>query len=261
MNMKVLITASSRGIGFNLAKELLNKGHEVTITSSNIRNIENAYKELRELGTVHYFQADLSSKEDIKRMVKDAWDAMGRIEALIWNAPNVKCEPCMVHEARYRDWLEAALLHLVSPGYITTLLIQAWLEKKIKGVLIYLSSASVLEPMPPLLLADTARAGLVQLTKGITRAYGGKGIRAYVVLLGSFDTPGARENLAKIAEERGMSLEEIWRKEVIERTPLKRTGKWSELGALIDFLLSENAEYMMGSTILFDGAMTRGVNL
>jgi len=33
------------------------------------------------------------------------------------------------------------------------------------------------------------------------------------------------------------------------------------LGALIDFLLSENAEYMLGSTIVFDGAMTRAVNL
>ena len=130
-----------------------------------------------------------------------------------------------------------------------------------KGVIIYLSSASVLEPMPPLLLADSARAGLIQLAKGISRSYGGRGIRAYTVLLGSFDTPGARENLAKLAEERGIDPEEFWRREVVERTPLKRTGRWEELGALIDFLLSENAEYMLGSTIVFDGAMTRAVNL
>ncbi|CAB49290.1 SDR family oxidoreductase [Pyrococcus abyssi] len=259
--MRILITAASRGIGFNIAKELLKKGHEVSIASSNPDNIRKAYEKLKEIGEIHYFKADLKSKDDIKLLIKEAWEAMGAIDALVWNAPNVGCEPCMAHEARYIDWLEAALLHIVAPGYITTLLIQAWLEKKMRGVIIYLSSASVLEPMPPLILADTARAGLVQLAKGISRTYGGKGIRAYTVLLGSFDTPGARENLARIAEERGVTMDEIWEREVIDRTPLKRTGRWSELGALIDFLLSENAEYMLGSTIVFDGAMTRGVNL
>ncbi|AEC51325.1 glucose-1-dehydrogenase [Pyrococcus sp. NA2] len=259
--MKLLITASSRGIGFNLAKQLLEAGHEVTITSSNLDNLRKAYEELKDIGKIHYFKANLLSKEDVKLLIKEAWESMGRIEGFIWNAPNIKCEPCMVHEARYTDWEEAALLHLAIPGYITTLLVQAWLEMKIRGVIIYLSSASVLEPMPPLLLADSARAGLVQLAKGVSRTYGRKGIRAYTVLLGSFDTPGARENLKKLAEERGVSFEELWKKEVIERTPLRRTGKWKELGALINFLLSENAEYMLGSTIIFDGAMTHAVNL
>ncbi|MFA4646168.1 SDR family oxidoreductase [Pyrococcus kukulkanii] len=259
--MNVLITASSRGIGFNVARELLKRGHSIVISSSNIDNLKKAYEKLRDFGNVEYFKADLLVKEDLKRLVKNAWEALGSIDALIWNAPNVRCEPCMVHEARYMDWAEASLLHLASPGYLTTLLVQAWLEKKMKGVIIYLSSASVLEPMPPLLLADSARAGLIQLAKGISRSYGGRGIRAYTVLLGSFDTPGARENLAKLAEERGIDPEEFWRREVVERTPLKRTGRWEELGALIDFLLSENAEYMLGSTIVFDGAMTRAVNL
>ncbi|AFK23304.1 glucose-1-dehydrogenase [Pyrococcus sp. ST04] len=229
------------------------------ISSSNIDNLRKAYQELERFGKVDYFKADVLVKDDLELLVKNAWESMNGIDALIWNAPNIKCEPCMVHEARYMDWAEAALLHIASPGYLTTLLIQAWLEKKMKGVVIYLSSVSVREPMPPLLLADTARAGLIQLAKGISRTYGGKGIRAYTVLLGSFDTPGARENLTKLAEEKGIDPQEFWKREVLERTPLKRTGKWEELGALIDFLLSENAEYMLGSTIVFDGAMTKAI--
>ncbi len=168
---------------------------------------------------------------------------------------------CLPHEATYADWLEAAKLHAVAPGYLTSLLVGMWLVRGRRGVIVYLNSVSIKEPMLPLVLADTTRAGLVQLAKSVSRAYGGKGIRAYSVLLGSFDTPGARENLKAVAEERGESSEETWKREVLGRTPLHRTGRWEELGSLIAFLLSEEAEYMLGSTVVIDGAMTRGVEV
>ncbi|WP_048058323.1 SDR family oxidoreductase [Pyrococcus yayanosii] len=259
--MGVLVTASSQGIGLNVARELLKRNARVVISSRSEENLKRAAEELSSYGEVHYVRADLKEKGDLEKLVKEAWELLDGVDALVWNAGNVRCEPCLPHEATYMDWLEAALLHLVAPGYLTTLLVQTWLERKRKGVLVYLSSSSVLEPMPPLLLADATRAGLVQLAKGVSRVYGRKGIRAYTVLLGSFDTPGARENLRAIAEEREEPFEAVWEREVLGRTPLHRTGRWEELGSLVAFLLSGEAEYLLGSTILIDGAMTRAVNL
>ena len=257
----VIVTASSRGIGFNVARELLRRNARVVISSHSLENLKKAEKELSEFGEVHAVPANLFRQEDIEKLVKEAWELLGGIDALIWNAPNVPCEPCMLHEADYLDWIEASALHTAAPGYLTTLLVQAWLEKKMKGRLVYLNSVSVKEPMPPLVLADVARAGLVQLAKSVSRTYGKYGIRAYSVLLGSFDTPGARENLRALADERGKPFEEVWEREVLSRTPLHRTGRWSELGSLVAFLLSEEAEYMLGSTVVIDGVMTRGINL
>ncbi|AMQ19493.1 SDR family oxidoreductase [Thermococcus peptonophilus] len=259
--MRIIVTASSRGIGFNVARELLKRNARVVISSRNLENLKRAKKELEEVGEVYAVRANLYDQRELENLVKTSWELLGGIDTLIWNAGNVRCEPCFLHEAEYMDWLEAAALHSVAPGYLTTLLVQTWLEKKMKGTLIYLNSVSVKEPMPPLVLADVTRAGLIQLAKSVSRTYGKYGIRAYSVLLGSFDTPGARENLRKLADERGEFFEETWEKEVLSRTPLHRTGRWEELGSLVAFLLSKEAEYMLGSTVVIDGAMTRAVDI
>ncbi|BAD84862.1 short-chain alcohol dehydrogenase [Thermococcus kodakarensis KOD1] len=259
--MRVIVTASSRGIGFNVARELLKRNARVVISSRNSEHLKMAEKELAEFGEVQTVKANLYDQRELENLVKTSWELLDGIDALIWNAGNVRCEPCFLHEATYMDWLEAAALHSVAPGYLTTLLVQTWLEKKMKGTLVYLNSVSVKEPMPPLVLADVTRAGLIQLAKSVSRTYGKYGIRAYSVLLGSFDTPGARENLRKLAEERGEPFEETWEREVLSRTPLHRTGRWEELGSLVAFLLSEEAEYMLGSTVVIDGAMTRAVDI
>ncbi|WP_297507582.1 SDR family oxidoreductase [Thermococcus sp.] len=257
----VLVTASSRGIGFNVAKELLKRNARVVISSSSEKNLWKAKEELSRFGEVHAVKADLKEKADLENLITEAWSLLEGVDALVWNAPNVSCEPCLLHEARYKDWLEASLLHTVAPGYLTTLLVKKWLGEGMKGILIYLNSVSIKEPMPPLILADVTRAGLVQLAKSVSRTYGKFGIRAYSVLLGSFDTPGARENLRKVAEEKGEPFYEVWEREVLGRTPLHRTGKWEELGSLIAFLLSKEAEYMLGSTVVIDGAMTKGIDV
>jgi len=257
----VIVTASSRGIGFNVARELLKRNARVVISSRNEENLRKALDELSSYGEVYGVKVDLLIQEDLERLVKEGWELLDGVDALVWNAGNVRCEPCLLHEVSYIDWIEASVLHTVAPGYLTTLLVQAWLEGKRRGVLVYLNSVSIKEPMPPLVLADVTRAGLVQLAKSVSRTYGKHGIRAYSVLLGSFDTPGARENLRKVAEERGENFEETWEREVLGKTPLHRTGRWRELGSLVAFLLSEEAEYMLGSTVVMDGTMTRSVNL
>ena len=255
----VIVTASSRGIGFSVARELLKRNARVVISSRNGDNLEKALERLSEYGKAYGIIADVRKSEDLERLVTKAWDLLNGVDALVWNAPNVSCEPCLLHETRYSDWLEAARIHSVAPGYLTSLLVRKWLEEERRGVLVYLNSVSIKEPMPPLVLADVTRAGLVQLAKSVSRTYGNNGIRAYSVLLGSFDTPGARENLQRVSKARGEPFEKTWKREVLSRTPLKRTGKWKELGSLIAFLLSDEAEYMLGSTVVIDGAMSKGV--
>lgn len=259
--MGVLVTASSRGIGFNAARELLKRNARVVISSKNEKNLRKALDDLSSYGEVYAVRANLLDQVELENLVRESWELLEGVDALVWNAGNVRCEPCILHEVSYIDWTEASTLHTVAPGYLTTLLVQTWLERKTKGVLVYLNSVSIKEPMPPLVLADVTRAGLVQLAKSVSRTYGKHGIRAYSVLLGSFDTPGARENLKAVAESRGETFEETWERKVLGRTPLHRTGRWDELGSLVAFLLSDEAEYMLGSTVVIDGAMTRGISL
>ncbi len=133
----VIVTASSRGgIGFNVARELLKRNARVVVSSrAGGDNLRKAADELSSYGEVYAVRANLLDQRDLENLVKEGWELLGGgVNALVWNAGNVACEPCLLHEANYIDWVEAAALHTVAPpGYLTTLLVQAWLEKGMRG--------------------------------------------------------------------------------------------------------------------------------
>lgn len=254
----VVTTASTRGIGFYVARGLALMGAKVAVTGRDARRVRDTVNDLRSEGLdVYGFVVDLLSKNDLETLIEHGWSVGGKIDAIVFNTGNVSCEPCYLHEARYDDWVEAARRHLIAPGYISSIYISKLLAEGAKGTIIFLSSASVREPMPHFVLADTARAGLVQLAKSIALRYSDKGIRAYTLLLGSFDTPGARKNIRTLAERQGVRFEDAWKRWVIEATPLRRVATPRELALLVALLISGAVEYMTGSTILFDGAMTK----
>ncbi len=257
----VLVTASTSGIGLGIARTLAAWGARVVVSS---RSLERARKVAETVaaetgGEVYSVELNLLLEQSIREGFNRAWRLLDGIDLLVVNTGNIGCEPCMLHEASYNDWAEAAKMYVAGPGFLTSLYISRLLDEKRRGVIVYLSSISVKEPMRFIGLADTARAGLSQLARLVSRVYGGNGIRAYTVLLGSFDTPGARRLIAKIAERLGVSPGQLWEKEVVGRTPLKRTGGFEELAALIAYLASPYAEYMAGSTIEFSGSMVRCV--
>ncbi len=253
---RVLVTGSTRGIGFYVASGLASMGAQVAIVGRSREGVEKALQTLPGKGHAG-IAADLTRPEDLESLVDRAWSLLGGLDGLVFNIGNNTCEPCMLHEASLEDWAESAARHLVAPGFLASRYTALLLERKARGVIVFLSSASIREPMKYFALADASRAGLVQLAKSITLYYGSNGVRAYTVLLGSFDTPGARRNLEEIARRTGVSFEDIWRREVLEKTPLGRTAEPWELARLVAYLLTPDAEYLAGSTIVFDGSMTK----
>ncbi len=257
--LRVLVTAASSGIGLGVAKWLSRWGAEVAIASRRREALEAAAREVEAFSGRRPAAVvmDLLDGGSIERGFEEAWRALGRVDLLVFNAGHAGCEPCLPHEAGYRDWAEAALMHVAAPGYLTSLYLRRLLEEGGGGTIVYLSSASVREPMRFLGLADASRAGLQQLAKLVARLYGGRGVRAYTILLGSFDTPGARRLIERVAARLGADPAELWEREVLGRTPLRRTGTFEELAGLIAFLASGYGEYANGATIEFSGAMTR----
>ena len=255
--VRVLVTASTSGIGYEVASRLAKWGAQVIISSRNSSNVARTVNELRLKGLeVYGIAADLRRKRDLEKLVNEAWRLTGGLDALIFNAGHVACEPCLIHETSYSDWVEAALIHLVAPGYLTKLFINRLLAERRGGAIVYLSSASIREPMKYFALADTARAGLVQLAKLVTRTYGRQGIRATTLLLGTFDTPGARKSTAEIARREGLDPETFWKERVEALSPIG-VGDFDELTLLVAFLISPRTRFTAGATILIDGAMTK----
>ncbi|MEB3816705.1 MAG: SDR family oxidoreductase [Desulfurococcales archaeon] len=250
---RALVTGASRGIGYAIAEALARRGYELVISARGVEGLRRAAESLRSAGASRVVVApgDLRVREDVVRVVSSAIDALGGLEAVVMSYGNPTCEPCTLTEAGWEDWLEASSLYLASTATVLRLLVE---RNPVKASVILVSSATYLEPMAPLVVADVTRAGLVKLARLASRSYPEK-LRVNVLLLGSYDTPGARATIEKLARRRGVDPEEVWRREVVGRSPLGRAGDPRELGELAASII-ESTDYLSGAAILVDGLMT-----
>jgi len=242
---KVLVTAASKGIGRYIALHLNEQGYEVIGTSRTPEKYELPYK-------LEYL--DFKNRESIKELVTK----VNYIKAAVINTGNPSCEPCKFLDTEYEDWIEGAQLFLAGPLYLVKLLIQETMKREENISILLISAASVLEPMPYFTVSDAVRSGLSRIAKIVSRMYSDT-VRINVLLLGSYDTPGARYSVRKIGEEKGITNEDLaWKKLVLERNPDGKIGEPYDLGRTVEFLLFDSS-YINGTTILIDGSMTKGV--
>ncbi|BAN90328.1 oxidoreductase [Aeropyrum camini SY1 = JCM 12091] len=195
---------------------------------------------------------DLRVKGHVEAAVKHAVEVLGGVNAAVTAYGNISREPLTLREAEWEDWIEAAALYLASTSSLFKALAS---YNPVKSTVILLSSFTVAEPMDPLIVSDSVRAGLSRLVKSAARLYPEK-IRPILLLLGSFRTPGALKTVGRIAEVRGEELESVWRREVEMLSPLARSGRLEEFEEVIR-LLVKSPEYMHGAIVVFDGASGR----
>ena len=251
---RVLVTASSEGIGKGVAKRFLSEGATVFITSRDEEKLRNAYEELKRVSPQVFYRAsdltDLKSLDSLYGFVKQV---MGGVDVLIFNTGNPPNEPSYFAQSSDSDWDYAISLYLKSAIHLTRLVLDDMVKQK-WGRIVYLSSWTVKQPQPHFVLADVSRASLTQFVKILAKEYSRFNVTFNVVRLGSFRTPGAMRGLERLAKEKGIDLEELVRREVIERSAVKRFADPEEdLGSFLVFLASDKASYITGSTIDFDG--------
>lgn len=248
-----IVTASSRGVGYTIAEALAEKGYSLIVTSRYPEERGGVVEALESRGAPRavMLRLNLTREESLKGFIEEAGRIVGcELRVLAVNFGNPSCEPCSLSQASWRDWIEAASMYLAATAELLRF------AAGIGGVrVIVVSSFTTSELHPYLIVSDAARRGLDALVKAAAHEYPG---RVYTVLLqlGSFKTPGAVETLSKIAGLEGSRFEEYWEREVEARSPLKRSGGFEELKAIVKFL-AEAPEYLTGSKIVFDGASSR----
>lgn len=251
-----LILASSQGLGKAIATRLVEEGADVMIASRNEEKLKDTAESLKALGKgrVSYMKTDITSKEDIEKLVDKTIKEFGKINLLVNNAGGPPAGT--FEEMKDEDWQKAFELNLLS--YIRTIREVLPHMKENGGKIVNIASSSVKEPIPGLILSNTFRLGIVGLTKTLAAEFA-----PYQILINTA-APGriATDRVAQLDEwngkKLGLSKEEMEKKNQAA-IPLKRYGKPEEFANYVLFLLSDLNTYMTGQTFMIDGGMVKSI--
>jgi 3-oxoacyl-[acyl-carrier protein] reductase len=252
-----LVAAASKGLGKAAAWALAREGARVVIAARGEALLRQAAAEIADDtgSSVVGIPADVSVAADTERLFVAACDAYGQVDILVNNAGGPR--PGVFTDMSDDDWLQAVELNLLSAIRLTRLALPGMRARR-WGRIINITSMSVKQPIPNLILSNAVRAGVVGMAKTLADQVAAEGITVNNVCPGYMLTDRVRQLSQAQAEAEGVSVEEVLQRSVAD-IPAGRIGQPEELAALIAFLASEPAAYLTGATIQVDGGRYRGL--
>jgi 3-oxoacyl-[acyl-carrier protein] reductase len=257
-NKVALVPAASKGIGFGVAKVLAVEGCNVVICSRSQDSISKASdKIVKETGNKNVLpvKADLTNQRDVDSLVDESTREFGTIDVLAYNTGPPK--PGTFADLNDADWELGVKLLLMSAVWLTRRVVPGMVQKK-WGRLIYITSSTLRQPVPNIVLSNTVRLSLAGLSKSLALEYGSKGITSNGIMQGHILTDRQRQVAQDTSLRIGKSLEEAM-KLMLQDVPQGRYGSVEEVGNLVAFLASDKASYINGTMLTIDGGLIRSV--
>jgi 3-oxoacyl-[acyl-carrier protein] reductase len=256
-NKVFMVAASSKGLGYGIARELAKNGATVCIASRTKNEVEKAAETLRtETGsTVHASVFDAADKESIKNWVAEVEKAFERIDGLVVNAGGPP--PGNFDDFSDDNWEAAFNLTLMSAVRLIRGVLPA-MRAGGSGSILTITSMSVKEPVDRLLLSNVFRSGVTSLVKSLANELAGENIRVNNLLPGRFDTDRVKALDQSISEKTGIPVAQVKQKNE-GNIPIGRYGTTEEFGKAGAFLLSPAASFITGVSLAVDGGFIKTV--
>ena len=236
-----IVCGASAGIGLGVAESLAAEGANLVMFA---RRPEPLRREAERLGGIAV-PGDVTSADDLERLVQTALDAHGGIDILVNNSGGPPRTAAVGLSAEQVE--ETVQLLLISVVRLTGLCLPH-LERSKSGRIVNITSSTVKEPTDNLALSNAVRPGVIGWAKSLSRELGPGGITVNSIAPGRIDTERIREVYPDGPSEADLKA-----------IPLRRLGTPREIGDVVAFLCSDRASYVTGTVVPVDGGLVRGL--
>jgi len=252
-----LITGASQGMGRSTAEALAEEGARVAICARKPETIKAVGEAIASKYKVDVIAeaADVTNLEKLQAFVRNVEQKFGVIDVVVANGGGPPSK--QFAQTTLEDWRQAFELNFMFVAALAQAVLPG-MQKRKWGRFITITSTSVRQAIPDIVLSSAIRPAVVGLIKSLAIEYGPHNI--------TFNNIGpgwtATERLHELADLRakgaGIQKEQIYDKWAAE-VPLRRLGKPEEVADAIVWLASERAAYITGQTILVDGGVYKGM--
>lgn len=255
-NRIALVAAASQGLGYATALQLSREGAYVAICSRDEAHVNAAIDAIRAEtgGPVLGITADVTRPEDIVHVIDRVVDEFGGLDILVTNAggpPSASFE-----EIDDAAWQSAIDLNLMSAVRLIREALPHLRSSTAPSVLT-ITSYSVKQPIPNLVLSNSVRMAVIGLTKTLALELGAEGIRFNSILPAWTETERVQDLMESRAQRNNTSVEEEIANQAAT-SPLGRMATPQEFANVATFLCSPAASYVTGVMLPVDGGMYKG---
>lgn len=242
-NRVALVTGGTKGIGLAIATDLARQGASVRLNyRSDAEQAKEALGQVREAGgEADLLQADVADPGDVDRMFREVREDHGRLDLFVNNAGvTADGHALMLGEAKWRRVLETNL----TGAFLCCRAAGRLMVRRRSGAIVAVASTSGVAPPEGQANYAASKAGLLALVRVLAKELSAYGVRVNAVLPGFVDTPMTQ----------AMPRQRL--QAYVDQIPLGRVAEAGQIAPAVRFLLSDDASYITGASLVVDGGLT-----
>jgi NAD(P)-dependent dehydrogenase (short-subunit alcohol dehydrogenase family) len=239
-----LVTGASSGIGRRQAQALAQAGASVVLLGRRKEQLVSTVAEIEaSAGKAAFLAADLTARDSLAEIAKQAADPFGAIDILI-NAAGVNLRQ-PADEITLESWDETLNLNLAVPFFLARELVPG-MQAKAWGRIINIASLQSSRAFANGLAYGASKGGIAQLTRAMAETWSAKGVNCNAIAPGFFPT-----GLTAPVYQNPDMLDKL-----AAQTAIGRNGELADLDGVTIFLAAAASDYITGQIIHLDGGFT-----
>ena len=252
-NVVVVITGASKGIGREIANCLAKKGAIVVATGRNAHDLLELEKLLKQYNEKSFCRfLNVLDEDGICKLIDYIIHTLGKIDVWVNNAGI--SYTCLLQDTTSEIWDETMSVNLQAV-FLCSKFVSKEMKTRGVGRIINIASMNSFKGDKYYTAYSASKHGVLGLTKALAIELADYGIRVNAVCPGVVMTDMMREAMVEEAKLEGLDFETI-KERYLSNIPLRRFATGDDIGKVVSFLCSEEAEYLTGISISVAGGET-----